>query len=216
MTLRVFVGTLCAAIFYFASLSTHAVSVTYTYSGPVFTGTGGVTGADPLTPLYEGLSITGSFTTEELLPSTSTDFLGALPGFSFSDGVRTISNASIVPGPGDITGPLEDEFYVNQFTIITDSSGDISAWYIQFINNSLVNALSTYQNGTGADATRLTPGLHDCVDGAYCGGSVNTSSAGLTGTWSSSAAVVPVPAALWLYLSCIAGFAVVRQNRSKI
>jgi hypothetical protein len=51
-----------------------AASVTYSYDGPIFDIVAGNDSGG--FPLFTSQSITGSFTTEELLPSTLTDLSG--------------------------------------------------------------------------------------------------------------------------------------------
>ena len=180
-------GIACALIM--LSTSAGATLMTYSYVGPEFAST-----TSEIPALYDGRSITGSFTTEELAPSSSINFIGSLPDFSFSDGVRSISNENT-------------EFTVDQFTINTDASGNIEAWWIRFINSPLTNALGTYQSITGQDSTRITQTLNDCTNNPYCGGSVNTDASGTTGAWMESVtpAAVPVPAAVWLFGSGLFG-----------
>jgi hypothetical protein len=180
-----------------------AAPVTYSYSGPDLTDNG--------SSLYTGQSITGSFTVEELAPLGGwTDLSSALPAFSFSDGVRTITNADIVAGPGDITDA--SQFYIQEFGVETDASGDIYRWSIWFINSSLTNSLRTGLNGIGSDATRITPGLSGCGAGSwsYCGGTVSTSTSGTVGAWTAS--IVPIPAAAWLFGSALAGLGWMRRK----
>lgn len=180
--------------------------VTYTYAGPTFTLADGP---------HAGNSISGSFTTEELAASTTTSFTTALPGslptFSFTDGTRTINNGNIVL-IGNVTGPTE--YYVSQFTIRTDASGDIEAWWIQFISSATTNALTTYLNGTGKDETK-TPDASTSGWGAGTG-EVVTGVGGTIGTWRSAAVgstSVPAPAALPIFLFGAAMLGLARRRR---
>ncbi len=181
-------STACIAfIFTLSGLSAAAAEVVnYSYSGPTFTTT---SSEDPA--LYEGRSINGSFTMEKLLPSTTTDLKGSNTAFNFSDGVRSISNANIVPGPGDVTNGTE--FYVQSFTMTTDGAGNISSWFVSLISSSQTNALGTFENGTGGDSTRITVGLSGCVQGSSaamdCRGSVPTGGNNPSGTWTISGVV---------------------------
>jgi hypothetical protein len=156
-----FVALVCSAAF--------ADSVTYSYTGNDFTG-GSVNYAST-----NGSSITGTLTLSGALGADAplSDISTLLTGFSFSDGVNTISGASL-SGSDNVA-------------LATDLSGAISFWAIDLFSGSL--ELSSYNAlGTVQDQSCI-----GCLDTPTSYAFTDT---GIPGTWKSTA--VPEPATILL------------------
>lgn len=191
--------------------NSNAALVNYSYEGLTFESVNpdetDIANNPSLANPFLGSHISGYFIVEELAPSTITNFaVVGLPSFSFSDGARTISNANIVAGPGDIQDSTD--FYIQAFDVTTNADGDILAWAFRFVNNSFnfMDVVLSSGSGSGFDTTRVTTGQYGCVSGlstgSLCQGQVLYTNENVQ-SWSTSA--VPIPTAVWLFGSGLLG-----------
>jgi len=174
-------------------------SFVYTYTGSHFNS------FSPSSSWNPAMNVTGSFELQDALGSNLAGALITPAGFSFTDGINTITAADVA---GD---PL---LYNVEFSFHTDSSGDITTWsiYLDYgpagtpfypgtlgnIGDELVRIHTTggllataWDIGTVFTCTAINPDSSCSTDMAY--GEISDS----PGTWVVSS--VPVPAAAWLF-----------------
>ena len=186
-----------------------AASYIYTYTGLPFTSFGGTETTRP-NPYDNSMSITISLEVETpLLPNRpiGPDVLVPLDA-SFSDGTVTIdrSNAS-----GFILG------------IATDDSGAISAWDLFAATSAAVALDETFHTiyssfGPGidfanSDYARTSYCVEQTPRGTCIGDNFHEAISEPPGSWSVSQ--VPLPPAIWLFGSALAGLALRAKRKSR-
>ena len=171
------------------AIQAQAALVTYTYTGLGYT------------DLFHGSSGTAYTTSDSIsgyliIDDSQMNDLEVLQqvtpdSYSFSDGVQTFSN----------TIPMQ----FTSFWFQTDSDGIIGSWEVKMIENSVDVMESCNTHGGICN----TGGFSDYVKNAF------ESAWNITpGAWSGPA-VVPIPAAVWLFGSALAGLGFVGNRRRK-
>ena len=168
-------------------------SMVYTYTGQEFTS---VKGAFETSDF-----ITATFSLDNALAANTSVDLTTLAGFTLTMSAGHISMTNTV---GGVT--------LNEASLTTDAFGNIVTWGLGF--SELVS------DGTQRNSllTRHFPGynLDIVIDrvtlGEPRGNEIGNGSVGPAGTWT-SASVVPVPAAVWLFGSGLIGLAGVARRK---
>jgi hypothetical protein len=171
MLLKSIFRTLCAYLLCIA-ISPVWASTIYTYTGNNFdTFTGSLQSHD------SSMNVTVSLEyTNPLLPNLAEQFQNPL-SFSISDGLNTINNSNVVS---------------SNFSIGTDSSGDIASWFI-------------FAAATGVYIETISSTIITGIEWDY-GRTTIDNVANIRddpGSWSVSP--VPIPAAVWLFGTALIG-----------
>jgi|GEM_PF-1358493 len=155
-------------------LGASASAATYVYTGEDFNSV--------MTPYSASDSVTGSITLTSALADNITSFIqqpsATIVGFSFSDGLQTITNANA-------TG--------SAFAFKTDANGDITAWQV----TAFIGAVSS-----DSIATVNAPGNLGVFDDGLLS-NAEGSNRNLPGSWSlqTTSSATPEPAAWVVMLS---------------
>ena len=178
---RLFASFLLSVAMLF-SLASTASATTYTYAGNSFTLRSG-------TALHFATALNLSFTLSTTLAANLTDFdvLPFVTAFSWSDGVRTITEKTI--------------FSFAEFRVATDASGNISLWTAQFDWNagddssaSCFDPGNTLLGTTGDCGNIPSPNGDDTFTGLIFGPvSWATTTLGDPGVWTTFPVPVPAP-----------------------
>jgi hypothetical protein len=173
------------------------------------------TSSSPADKFYTSMDVSGVFVIDDaIIDSYRLDVSDELLSFSFSDGVTTYT---------------EQTSEVSAFIVSTDVSGDITDWWIVLKNgidgdwqlgeeyHVLTTQTFTYASSTVKDVGET----YTCIDyqGGFAGmGGECTnndldagSNRNVPGTWAQSS-VVPIPAAVWLFGSALAGLGWMRRK----
>lgn len=187
--------TIALSIITFSS----SASVIYTYTGNNFNSFTGST-------FDSSMSVSGYIELNEFLaPNLINQSVNPL-SYSFTDGVSTLTNSDVVPGGSS-----------DLFEFYTDLNGNITMWDV---NISLSPVAPSELGDTShfiKTRNEVTPFTDEIIDFGSLGVCITLESgnncsvfnvsrgevSNNTGTWSVS--TVPIPAAIWLFLSGIIG-----------
>ncbi|MDH5571391.1 MAG: VPLPA-CTERM sorting domain-containing protein [Gammaproteobacteria bacterium] len=199
-------------------LSTSAnASVIYQYTGNQYTGF-----LNDESDIYDTtMSITGFIEFESPLAPNLTvngDESGNVTpiSYSFSDGINTFTH---------LAPPVFEDFDIG-----TDSSGNITSWYIELWDNypssPSIGDTSGFMDIIGSNYYPDWGGgdqgnYGTCTEvqtvpyGVYCRTDQNSGWTDVPGTWSTNTSVVPIPAASWLFGSGLIGLVgLVRRKKA--
>jgi hypothetical protein len=187
-------------------------AVVYTYTGNTYDDVYNCCTAPVPTPYDTSMRITGTLVLAEELGS-GLNFWGDFEvlSYSFSDGVNTLTN---------------ENSSINVFEIIADEQGDILYWdsirfsYFEDAGNGSVQIKQTIETSNpwnyGSPLDRAInfecleyAEIYACNDAHDREASIGS----LPGTWTKSS-VVPIPAAVWLFGSALAGLGWIRRKHT--
>lgn len=181
-------------------------AVVYTYTGQNFTQIGDQT--PPNGSYNTTMSVTGSFTAEFPVPSLpfADDITALIKSYNFSDGRQTLNNNNSL---------------ISAFTVGVDASGVPDNWGISLVTlfpfpAAIGDKRSQILVFAGGDFALIEECTLHTIFNNCASVSQDTASNALRGTWSiATVSPVPLPPALLLFGSALAGLAVTLRRRRR-
>lgn len=162
------------------------------------------------------ISLDGGFTPVDnawaattLGAATGVDFDGGAGGGAPDGGVANVAQAT-----GDLSGALGLTATMADFQFSPLSPSPVTVWSVDGFSFSMSSVASVFQNDTFlllSGAGTVSKSGFDTTAGTW---EFSAQTSGNTFSWSSSSAVVPVPAAVWLFGSGLLGLIGIARKKA--
>jgi hypothetical protein len=207
MTSKFFVGALVGALVSCCLIVEHARAATaYTYTGNTFTAFGILDLTPPAGTYTTSMSLTGTFTLQNPLlpnlPLPGTDITADVLSFSFSDGRNTITKTNAT-------------FF--SFIVTTDALANINLWavFLRLDDPTFGTVVGSQRREIISNSSSDTGQIFEVINVAQGLSQIDRGLIERTpGTWS-SAPVVPLPAALPLFVTGLGALGLLGWRRKR-